>query len=72
MLPVSPAIALKEMESIKFIVDKWVERVTEGIPIVTFSAKDEDLELYLRQWIGELRIVSGKADNLADVLSGAR
>ena len=72
MLNVSPTIILEELEGIASINKKWIERIKEGIPTLTFQAKDEDFELYMKQLIGELRILAGKADNLADVLAGIR
>lgn len=72
MIPISPTIAIDEMVGIQKIVEKWIERVKEGIPTLNFEARDEDFELFMKQWVGELRILSGIGDNLADVLSGVR
>lgn len=72
MLPLAPKIAIQEMEGIKTIIEKWLTNLNEGVPTLTFEARDEDFEMYMKQWIGELRLLAGKADNLADILSGVR
>ena len=72
MLPVSTAVMLQEMETLKTIVDKWTEKVAQGVPGVDVPMTGntgERLELWLTELVGELRFVSGKAANLADVLS---
>ena len=72
LIPMSPVIAINEMDNIKKIIDKWLERVNEGIPCVTFEAPDDQFDMFMKHWVGELRLLAGSADNLADVLSGAR
>lgn len=72
MLKTSPTVAMDEMIGIEKMIQHWIVRLKEGIPVLTFTARDEDLEMYMTQWVGDLRILAGKADNLADILSGVR
>jgi hypothetical protein len=56
------------------VVDKWVEKVEAGIPGVDVPIEgntppEERLDRWLQELIGELRLVSGKTENAAQVLA---
>ncbi len=70
MLNVSPTIAIEELEGVIKIANKWIERLKEGVPFISFPAPEEDYEKFMKQMIGELRIAASKSDSLADVFSG--
>lgn len=72
MLPISPTLILDELKGIQAITNKWIERITEGIPTLTFEARDEDYEMFIKHLVGELRVLAGKGDNLADIISEVR
>lgn len=74
MLPISKEVLATEIRSLKAIVDKWDEKVTKGIPGVDYPLEgnappEERLERWLAELIGEFRLVSGKTENVAQVLS---
>lgn len=76
MLPVSTPVMLQELETLKDIVDKWKERLeTQGVPGIDTPLTGNSpqyahrLDLWLQELVGELRMVSGKAHNLAEVLA---
>jgi hypothetical protein len=71
MLSVSKEVVLKELETAKAYLAKWEQRLEEGIPEIDFPATGNSsnaLEDFLRELCGELRVVSGKCDTLAEVL----
>ena len=75
MLPVSTHAMLAELESVKTLIDKWVEKVSMGVPgvdvpITGNSPVGDRLDLWLTELIGELRLVSGKTLNLSEILAG--
>jgi hypothetical protein len=74
MLPLATPTILAELESVKDLVEKWVEKVSEGVPGVDtpmtgMAASGDRLDLWLNELIGELRLVSGKSHNLAEILA---
>lgn len=61
---------LAEIDSIKVVVDKWVSKLeTSGLPSVDSPGSVVDLGQMLEKLIGEMRLVSGKAINLAEVIA---
>lgn len=75
MLPVSTETLIRELESIKDLAAKWVEKAATGVPGVDTpisgnAGEDERLDVWMVELIGELRLISGKTHNLAEVLAG--
>ena len=70
MLPVGPDLISSELDSAKKILEKWIERVNAGMPVIDQPGNDHQLELFVQELCGELRIVAGKCGNLAEVLLG--
>lgn len=70
MLPVSPDLISEELESAKKTLEKWLEKVNAGLPVVDQPGDEHQLDLFVRELCGELRIVAGKCGNLAEVLLG--
>lgn len=68
MLTVSPDTVVEELESTKKLLDKWILKFNEGLPVVDQVGSEEQLELFIREFCGELRICAGKCGNLAEVL----
>lgn len=68
MLPIAPETVRDELGLAKKLIDKWAERF-ESLPgIDTPSANaTEVLGRMLQEFCGELRVLSGKCDTLADV-----
>lgn len=60
---------LQEVDSIKVLIDKWVAKLEKGLPSVDTPGTVMDLGLLLEKLIGELRLVSGKSMNLAEILA---
>jgi len=74
MLTASPEVIHNELETCIAILTKWKGK-TEQIPgihiPVTGDRAPQALEAWLRELVGELQIVSGKCDTLADVLASS-
>lgn len=69
-LPVSREVILSELDAARAILQKWDEAVRAGIPGVDVHAPEEALEEFVAQLSGELLIVTGKCQTLAEVLYG--
>lgn len=74
MLPIAQETLLREMDTIKAVVDKWHEKVAEGIPGVSYpisgnTPMGERLDQWLIELIGEMQFISGKTANLASILA---
>jgi hypothetical protein len=70
-LPVSPNVLYNELETARSILEKWTKAVGEGIPMVDQPGSPDALESFLRTLVGELQVVSGKCDTLAEILGAA-
>lgn len=70
MLNVNPDTVVEELESAKKLLDKWITKFNSGLPAIDEPGSDQALELLLREFCGELRIVAGKCGNMADVVLG--
>lgn len=70
-LPISPDNIHKELEHVEEVVTKWKVFVGNGIPGVDIPAQnaEEKLDMFLRQFTGELLYAAGKLQNVAMVLS---
>lgn len=74
MLPLSTPTILAELESVKSLIEKWVDKVADGVPGVDtpmsgMAASGDRLDLWLNELIGELRLVSAKSNNIAEILA---
>jgi len=74
MLPVGSQTLIRELESIKAVVDKWCEKAAEGVPGVDFPISGNTppagrLDVWVTELVGELQLISGKSANLASVLA---
>lgn len=73
MLPVSRDLLLTELTSARDYLVKWISIIEEGIPgvdIPVSSGNSEDrLDEFIRELCGELRVISGKCDTLAEVVA---
>lgn len=69
-LAVTQETTLAEMKGARDILDSWITKVGEGIPVVDLPATPEQLEDFLRAFCGELLIVAAKCESLSNVLSG--
>lgn len=71
MMTISRDVLLKELETAREYLDKWIAKVNEGIPGIDIPASgdsEEHIDNFVRELCGELRIISGKCDNLAEVV----
>jgi len=67
-MSVSPQVIQNELETIDAIIKKWQTKI-EQMPGVTIPCADPAaFENALRELIGELQVVSGKCDTLAEAL----
>lgn len=69
-LAVTQETILSEMKGARDILDAWIIKVGEGIPVVDLPASPEQLEDFLRSLCGELLIVTAKCESLSNVLAG--
>lgn len=70
-LPISPPVLLQELDAAKVILVKWLEAVAGGIPMIDLPADEDALAEFLRELCGELLLVAGKCETLAQVLYGS-
>jgi hypothetical protein len=71
MLSVSTEVIQNELETVRAIVEKWQKKI-EQMPGVTIPTQDPAaFENYLRELIGELQVISGKCDTLAEALGAS-
>ena len=71
MLPLSSELIVAELEAAKTVLQKWLETFQEGLPQIDRPGTGQELDLLVRQFCGELRVVSGKCDTLSEVLTEA-
>jgi hypothetical protein len=73
VIPIASDTLLVELESIQTIVNKWVNRVASGIPgqdtLPTGTDAGISLDVWVTELVGELRLLSGKTENIALVIS---
>jgi hypothetical protein len=73
VIPLASQTLLDELQSIKVIVDKWCEKVAEGVPGEDMAPTGMDtgqrVDVWVTELIGELRLTAGKIDNVATVIS---
>jgi vacuolar-type H+-ATPase subunit E/Vma4 len=72
MLPVTSEVIRSELEATKEILEKWLEKVNDGIPGMDVPAEDLSIEIWVRQFCGELNLIAGRCETLAGVLLGER
>lgn len=70
LLAVTQETILSELKSSKDILESWIKKAEEGIPGLDIPAPPDRLEDFMRAFCGELLIVSGKCENLSNVLAG--
>lgn len=70
MLTVNPETIHDELTGARKIIEKWLETLDRGLPVIDEPGSEERLELLMREFCGELRVCAGKCANLAEVLSG--
>ena len=76
MLPLSTPVILTELETMKVVLEKWIEKVQAGVPGVDvpmsgMTAPGDRIDVWLNELIGELRLVSGKSHNISEILASA-
>ena len=69
-LPVTQDVILSELDSAQKILAKWHAAAKEGIPGVDVPGPQDSMEDYLRSFCGELLLVAGKCETLANLLAG--
>lgn len=70
-LSVDQDTILSELKTSKAILDKWIENIGAGVPVLDIpTSSPEQLEDFVRALCGELLIVTGKCESLSNVLSG--
>ena len=70
-LAVSPEVLHNELELSRSILEKWTKLVGNGIPGIDKPAAPHEVEKFLRELVGELQVVSGNCDTLAEILGAA-
>ena len=69
MISISPDVMKAELDTAVAILKKWSDQISEGIPGVDIAASEDALDNFLRNLVGELKVVAGKCDTLAEVLA---
>ncbi len=68
MLSITREVLLDELDAAKAIIDRWHKTIEAGIPVIDMPAPEDRLELFVRQLCGELLLVSGKCQSIAEIL----
>jgi hypothetical protein len=68
-LPVTSDVLIAELDLAIKVLEKWRDSTKEGTPGVDVPGAQDMLENYLRALCGELLLVSGKCEALANILS---
>ncbi len=71
MLPISKAVLKEEINLALRVLNKWDQKMDAGIPGVEFPAAEDQLHDFLRELCGEFMLLSGKLENIADIISNA-
>jgi len=71
VLSIHPDLLHSELEGMERIIAKWRVSIGDGIVGVDLPAAnaEEKLELFVRQFVGEMLFVAGKAQNMAAILA---
>lgn len=69
-LPISQNVLFNQLELSRSILEKWTKQV-ESLPGINTPGGPADLERVLREMIGELQLVSGQCESLAEILGTA-
>lgn len=69
-LPVSTQVLLSELAAARALIEKWEQTVGTGIPGVDFPGSEDVTEGFVTELCGELLIVAGKCQTLAEVIYG--
>jgi hypothetical protein len=68
-LPINPETLSTELAALKATVEKWQKIIdTQGVPGIDTPGREDVLDEFLREFCGELRLVSGKCATIADVI----
>lgn len=71
-MPINPNTFHADLEHMVEVLTKWRDKIgKEGIPGVDMATNDAELkyERFIREFAGELFYISGKAQNIAIILS---
>lgn len=67
-IPISRDVLRAELAVAINILQKWHAELEEGIPGIEKPGSIENVEEFLKVFYGELLIVSGKCENIANVI----
>lgn len=70
MLAINPETLHDELSGAKKIIEKWLAKLDAGLPAMDQPGDEEQLEMLMREFCGEMRVCAGKCANVAEVLSG--
>lgn len=68
MISISTPVLQNELETAQAIINKWQKQLEVGLPGIDLPGDADTLQSLLLTFIGELRLVAGKCDTMADVL----
>lgn len=69
-LPVSSDVILSELAAARAVIEKWERTVGSGIPGVDLPGNEDVTEGFVTEMCGELLVVAGKCQTLAEVIYG--
>lgn len=69
-LPISQNVLFNQLELSRGILEKWTKQV-EALPGINAPGGPVELERVLREMIGELQLVSGQCESLAEIIGTA-
>lgn len=69
MIPVSKEVLNEEIGLAQRILKKWENLIAKGVPGQDFPAEEAAMDSYVREFVAELLVVSGKLETLANIIN---
>lgn len=69
MLPISKLVLIEELTLAQRILNKWQQKLADGIPGVELPAAEEEREFFLQEFCGELMLLAGKFERVAEIMA---
>ena len=71
-MPLSEQVLVGKLNEVKFVVEKWIDAIEEGIPGIHTPDESggEALANWLKQFCGELVLSSRELETIAEIIAG--
>ena len=69
MLSISKAVLKEEITLAQRILNKWQQRLDDGIPYVELPAEEHQFEAFRKELVGEFQLIASKFDGMATIMA---